>query len=98
MKTPDKLFYALAAICAVVVLAELGIDRHAHFGYDAIPGFNALFGFAAYTVLVLTATQLRKLLKRPADYYEPVDADPIREADATETQAGDVDQTGDSGA
>ena len=79
MSGPDKLFWALCAVCGVVVLAEFGIDRHAHFGFDAIPGFHAAFGFVAYAVLVLTATQLRKLIGRPPDFYEPVDADPIRE-------------------
>ena len=32
--------------------------------------FYPLFGFAAYTMLVLISKQLRKVLMRPEDYYD----------------------------
>ena len=33
-------------------------------------GFHGLFGFVACVALVLAATALRRILKRPADYYD----------------------------
>jgi hypothetical protein len=33
-------------------------------------GFYALFGFVACVTLVLIAKQMRKILKRKADYYD----------------------------
>ena len=82
MNVATRLFVALCVVCGVVVGAELFIERHAHFGVDATPGFHALCGFPAYMGLVLTATQLRKLLKRPSDYYEPEDPGQERDPDA----------------
>lgn len=35
-----------------------------------IPGFYCLYGFVACTVLVICATQLRKILMRREDYYD----------------------------
>ena len=41
-------------------------------GHDAGPwfGFFAFFGFGAYVFIVLSAKALRRLIKRPEDYYE----------------------------
>jgi hypothetical protein len=53
---------------------------HIAFYFETWPGFYALFGFAACVSLVLAAKQLRKLVMRPEDYYEPEDP-PRREGD-----------------
>jgi hypothetical protein len=65
----DKVFYALCAVCAAVVLADLGYHKHGHFGFENIIGFHAGFGFVAYVSLVTLAKGLRRLVKRPEDYY-----------------------------
>jgi hypothetical protein len=39
-------------------------------GWESLWGFYAVYGFAACVLLVLLAKQLRKLLKRPEDYYD----------------------------
>lgn len=68
--TINGIFYGLLVICAGLVLADFTYHKHAHYDFEDWPGFHAGFGFLAYVGLVLTATQLRKLLKRREDYYE----------------------------
>ena len=69
-KNVDKVFYALCALCAVVVLSDLFYDKHGHFSFEEVIGFHAGFGFVAYVGLVLLAKQLRRVLKRDEDYYD----------------------------
>ena len=57
-------------IGAVLLLAELFLHRHEDFGFAAWFAFYALFGFVACVTLVLTAKALRRILRRPEDYYE----------------------------
>ena len=73
--TPPELTAQAVLFClptqASVVLADFGAyHKHGHFDFEELPGFNAAFGFLAYVGLVLSATQLRKLLKRDEDYYD----------------------------
>ena len=61
---------------AVPTVMDLTADPHHHgeshryFDYESILGFHAIFGFAAYSFIVLTAKVLRLVLKRPEDYYD----------------------------
>jgi len=67
-----KVIRGLFAVCAVVALADLlPYKEHLHFGFEYWPGFFSIFGFVACVFLVLAATQLRKILKRGEDYYDP---------------------------
>ena len=45
-------------------------ESHRYFDYESIYGFHAVFGFLAYAFIVLTAKMLRKVLKRPEEYYD----------------------------
>lgn len=50
-----------------------GINQHAkhsHYWWEELPAFHAAYGFISCVVLVLAATQLRKVLMREEDYYE----------------------------
>ena len=69
-KNVDKVFYVLCGLCAAVVLADLGYDKHGHFAFENIIGFNAAFGFIAYVGLILISKQLRKWLMRDESYYD----------------------------
>ena len=69
-KNVAKVFYALVVICALLAAADLGYHKHAHFPFEGWFDFHAWFGFLAYVGLVLTATQLRRFLKRDEDYYD----------------------------
>lgn len=61
---------ALLVICAALLVAEFIIHRHAYFALEATPLFFALFGFAAFCIVVGGGVMLRKLVMRAPDYYD----------------------------
>jgi hypothetical protein len=65
-----RLLGILYLCCALLLVADLFIRRHVTHAWESLWGFYALFGFLACVVLVLLAKQLRKILKRPEDYYD----------------------------
>lgn len=73
-KTPDRAFWGLAAVCALLVVGEVVLAllhlRHGHFGFDAWVGFFGVFGFVAFFLIVLAGKHLRKVLMREEDYYD----------------------------
>ncbi len=69
-KNVAKVAWTLYIICALSVLADFIIHRHAEVGVDGFFGFYALYGFVGSVFLVMAAKQLRRLLKRPEDYYD----------------------------
>lgn len=66
----DKIYYALLLICAGLFLADFFYDKHAKFRREDVFGFYGLYGFIACVGLALAAKEIRKLLKRPEDYYD----------------------------
>lgn len=60
----------LAAVLAMLVMAEFFIHHHAYFGIEDKPGFYILWGFIASAGLVVLGVLLGKLLKRPEGYYQ----------------------------
>ena len=68
----DKLGRAvtgLGIVCVVLFVIDLFVHRHAYFGFEASRAFYAIAGFFSFTIIVLLAGQLRRLIKRPEDYY-----------------------------
>ena len=65
----NKIFWALAVVCALLFLADFTYDKYGHFDVEKIPGFYGAFGFVMFTCLILLAKGLRVLIKRPEDYY-----------------------------
>ena len=63
-----RVFYAL---CAVLVALEWLVHRHAEHPWEGAFAFYAVYGFVACVVLVLAAKQMRRVLMRREDYYEP---------------------------
>lgn len=61
-----RVFYSL---CLLLVVLDFMIHRHVETAIEKIPAFYALYGFVACVILVLIATQLRKLLMRDEDYF-----------------------------
>lgn len=59
----------LLLACIASLIAGFLIEHHPHFAFEAWPGFFALFGFAAYCFIVLSAKSLRPLLRREETYY-----------------------------
>ena len=66
----NKIYYGLWIACALSILADFFYDKHGYFHFEEWFGFHAWFGFVACVGLVLLSKQLRKLLKRPEDYYD----------------------------
>lgn len=63
-----RCFYASLLVLLIV---ELFVHKHSHFGWEAWPEFYAVYGFVACVVLVVAAKYiLRPLVKRREDYYE----------------------------
>lgn len=69
-KNVTKIFYGLIAVCIAVFFADFLYEKHPHFFFEYWFGFYAVFGFLAYAGIVLSAKQLRKLIKREEDYYD----------------------------
>ncbi|MFT5129738.1 MAG: putative membrane channel-forming protein YqfA (hemolysin III family) [Rhodothermales bacterium] len=64
----------LFAISALLFLADFVVyhfvDKHAHFSWDARPGFYAIYGFMSCVVVVYAARLLRPIVMRDEDYYD----------------------------
>jgi hypothetical protein len=65
-----KLFLGLCAVGLALVVADLVVQRHDAVGFAGWFGFYAFYGFVACVALVLTAKAMRRVLKRPEDYYD----------------------------
>jgi len=64
------LLWGFYAICALLVLAELVVERNVYHPWEGLFGFYAWFSFAGCVVLVLLAKLLGRLVRRREDYYE----------------------------
>lgn len=64
------ILWVFYAICAALVIMDFIVHRHIYTQIEEIPAFYALYGFVACVVLVLIATQMRKVLMRGEDYYD----------------------------
>jgi uncharacterized membrane protein len=70
-----RLIWAFFVLCALIVGLDLIFRRHLSFEEGILPaegwfGFYAIYGFVACVLLVLAATQMRKLLMRGEGYYD----------------------------
>lgn len=65
-----KLVHGLWAICTLLLLADFVVHRHEEVTFAEWFGFYGIYGFVACVGLVLAAKELRKILKRPEDYYD----------------------------
>ncbi|MCP5112334.1 MAG: hypothetical protein GY953_16035 [bacterium] len=67
----NKIFWALVALCATLLVIDLFLHRHTHYDWEAWPGFHGFFGFAAFWCIVIAGKHLRKVMMREEDYYDP---------------------------
>jgi hypothetical protein len=65
-----RLLGGFFAILGLLLVAEGFIQGHAHFTWERMPFFHATYGFVACVAVIFTAKALRRLLKRPATYYD----------------------------
>lgn len=71
----QRIRYALYAICGLLIIVDLLVDRHNYLPVEDIPAFYAFYGFAALVGLVELSKALRKLVGRKEDYYDGYDDD-----------------------
>jgi len=65
-----KLYLGLWIFGALLVLADLVVQRHAEAGFDGWFGFYGVYGFVACVALVLAAKLLRRAVMRPENHYD----------------------------
>jgi len=65
-----RLYRGLWGLGIALVLADLVVHRHEEFGFAGWFGFYGIYGFVGIVALVFAAVVLRRLVKRPEDYYE----------------------------
>jgi drug/metabolite transporter (DMT)-like permease len=65
-----KLYRGVWVVGVLLVALDLVLQRHDDLGFAETWGFYALYGFVGIVSLVLTAKGLRRLVKRPEDFYE----------------------------
>jgi len=77
----ERVIFWLGMLCAFLFVLDFIVHRHAYAPAEGLPGFYAVVGFIAFTIIVLAAAQLRKLILRSESYYSPnsVDAEPYPE-------------------
>ncbi|MDH5191154.1 MAG: hypothetical protein OEW89_07880 [Gammaproteobacteria bacterium] len=62
-----RVFYS---ICLLLVIADFILHRHTTMAWEEMPAFYAIYGFAAYVLLVVLSNILRKLVMRKENYYD----------------------------
>ena len=65
-----KVYFSVWIVCAVLLLLELLIEKHAETAAEHWFGFHGFFGLIACVGLVLAAKLLRRVISRPEDYYD----------------------------
>ena len=64
-------FIAICAFLLFLLFIEPFVSKHPFFPWEHWVGFNAVFGFVAFVVLILVAKYiLRPIIKRKEDYYD----------------------------
>jgi len=91
------MFWGIGLLGAFLIVLDLFVNRHDYFTFANSTGFYGLYGFAAFSFVVLMGWPLGNLLRRGENYYgdaggPPADVDPDRPqgpADAHPTYEGD---------
>jgi hypothetical protein len=68
-KNVKRLLWGFYACCLVLLGMDFVIHRHVVHDWENLPGFYGIYGFVACVVLVLIATEMRKVIMRKEDYY-----------------------------
>lgn len=69
-KNIDRLLKGFYIVCILLVVADFILHRHTKMAWEEVPAFYAIYGFAAYVLLVVLSNILRKLVMRKENYYD----------------------------
>lgn len=80
------LFWSFTSLSLVLVAVDLLVDRYEKISFANSVGFYGIWGFLAFTFVVLMGWPLGQLLRRDENYYgdaggPPCDIDPDLEVD-----------------
>ena len=72
----NKVWTALIVACISLVLVDLIYhnfvhEKYAYFAFETIIGFHGFYGLVAFMFVVICGKQLRTILMRDENYYEP---------------------------
>lgn len=70
-KNVKRVIRGLLGLCVLLVVLEIFIHRHSVHPWESMFGFYPLYGFVSCVMLVLLAKELRKLVMRSEDFYDP---------------------------
>jgi len=69
-KNVRRVILGLYIACAIAFAADFFIDRHVEHPWESLFGFYGVYGFITFTILVLGAKEMRKIVMRKEDYYD----------------------------
>ena len=69
-KNVRRVVLGLVIVCVALFVGDFLVHRHISHVAERLWGFYAIYGFVACVVLVLLATQMRRILMREEDYYD----------------------------
>jgi len=64
------IYRALIGTCLALVALGFVVTIDGHFWWETSIGFFGMYGFGSCVLLVVLARGVRRLLKRPEDYYD----------------------------
>ncbi|MEM0989584.1 MAG: hypothetical protein AAGK00_11925 [Pseudomonadota bacterium] len=70
-KNVNKIVWAVYAVSAALLLFDPLVHKHGYFDIEHWFGFYGIYGFVGCVGLVLGAKEIRKLVMRSEDYYDP---------------------------
>ena len=68
-KTGTFIFWGLALLSFLLIVADFRIGRHPHNEAESYLGFYGFYGFLAFAFVVLMGWPLGRLLRRSENYY-----------------------------
>lgn len=71
----ERVIFILSVTCAILFILDFIVHRHTYAPGEGLPGFYAIVGFVAFTLIVLGAKLLRRLILRNEQYYAPYSVD-----------------------
>jgi len=71
----ERVIFWLGILCVVLFVLDFIVHRHTYAPGEGFPGYYAFVGFIAFTLIVLGAKQLRRLILRNENYYSPYSVD-----------------------
>ena len=70
-KNVKRVIRGLLVLCVILIGLDAVVHRHSVHPWEHVFAFYPMYGFASCVILVLAAKELRKLVMRSEDFYDP---------------------------